>query len=189
MHNMPLRAFTAVATIAAMAAIAGCATPMAAPMFSQATLPDAVKVPAGQRVVMETVGVGDITYQCREKAAMAGAFEWVFVGPNAVLNNRKGEQVGKYYGPPATWEHQDGSKLTGAQVSVSPTAAGSIPLQLVKVNAAMADGKTGAMSGMSFIQRVATRGGVAPASACNAENKDRKEVVKYQADYIFWKAI
>jgi Protein of unknown function (DUF3455) len=196
MHITPFRALTiaaTVATVASIAALAGCATPMAAPMFSQAALPDAVKVPAGQRVAMETVGVGDITYQCREKAAMAGAFEWVFVGPNAVLNNRKGEQVGKYYGPPATWEHQDGSTLTGAQVAVSPAAAGSIPLQLVKVNAAMADVKTeskaGAMTGLSFIQRVATRGGVAPASACNAENKDRKEVVKYQADYIFWKAV
>ncbi len=188
MHITPLRALTALATVASIAALAGCATPMAAPMFSQATLPEAVKVPAGQRVAMETVGVGDITYQCREKAAMAGAFEWVFVGPNAVLNNRKGEQVGKYYGPPATWEHQDGSKLTGAQMAVSPAAAGSIPFQLVKVNAAMTDAKAGAMAGLSYIQRVATRGGVAPASACNAENKDRKELVKYQADYIFWKA-
>jgi Protein of unknown function (DUF3455) len=174
--------------IACITALAGCASAPMAPVFSQTNLPEAVRVPAGQQVALETVGVGEITYQCREKAAMAGAFEWVFVGPSAVLNNRAGQGIGKYYGPPATWEHGDGSKLTGAQVAVSPATAGSIPLQLVKVNAAMADAKAGAMSGLTYIQRVATRGGVAPASACDAANKDRKEIVKYQADYIFWRA-
>jgi Protein of unknown function (DUF3455) len=185
--TLPRRLATSAAIISAIA-LGGCASSPMAPVFSQASLPDAVKVPAGQRVALETVGVGEITYQCREKAAMAGAFEWVFVGPNAVLNDRAGKIIGKDYGPPATWEHADGSKLTGAQVAVSPAAAGSIPLQLVKVNASAADAKAGTMSGLTFIQRVATKGGVAPASGCDAANKDRKEVVKYQADYIFWRA-
>jgi hypothetical protein len=35
-----------------------------APAFSQANLPDAVKVPAGHKVSMEAVGVGRITYEC-----------------------------------------------------------------------------------------------------------------------------
>jgi hypothetical protein len=56
---------------------------------------------------------------------------------------------------------------------------------LVKSNPAMG---TGAMSGVSYIQRVATRGGVAPASACDAGAAGRKEIVKYQSDYVFWKA-
>ncbi len=43
--------------------------------FSQAGLPDAVKVPAGNRVAMETVGVGQITYECKVKANMPGQFE------------------------------------------------------------------------------------------------------------------
>jgi hypothetical protein len=189
--NQSQRRLAKCAAIVSAIALAGCASsPMApvAPVFSQANLPDAVKVPAGQQVALETVGVGDITYQCREKAAMVGAFEWVFVGPNAALNNRQGQAIGKYYGPPATWEHADGSKLTGAQLAVAPAAAGSIPLQLVKVNAPAVGAKAGAMSGLTFIQRVATRGGVAPSSACDAANKDRKEIVKYQAEYIFWRA-
>jgi hypothetical protein len=41
---------------------------------------------------------------------------------------------------------------------------------------------------VSYIQRVATKGGVAPASACAAANAGSKEKVRYQADYIFWKA-
>ena len=47
---------------------------------------------------------------------------------------------------------------------------------------------SGAMTGVTHIQRVALKGGVAPASGCAPANKGSKEVVKYQADYIFWKA-
>ena len=106
--------------------------PKAAPMsptFSQAALPAAVQVPAGHKVALETVGAGQITYECRAKKDMPTAFEWVFVGPDAKLMDRKNTVIGKYYGPPATWEANDGSKITGVQVAVSPAAAGSIPLQ------------------------------------------------------------
>jgi Protein of unknown function (DUF3455) len=155
-------------------------------MYSQASLPATVQVPAGNKVVMETVGVGEITYQCNPKKDMAGQFEWVFVGPDAKLNDRSGKQVGKYYGPPATWESIDGSKLTGAQVAVAPSSAGNIPLQLVKANPAMG---AGSMTGVTYIQRVATSGGVAPATVCDAASAGSKQIVRYQADYIFYKAV
>ena len=111
--------------------------------------------------------------------------EWVFVGPKAALNDRSGKQIGTYYGPPATWEALDGSRITGTQVAVAPSSAGNLPFQLVKANPAVG---TGAMSGLSYIQRVALKGGVAPASECSPAKKGTKEIVKYQADYIFWKA-
>ena len=174
-------------TASALALLSACGSMKPAqPMFSQAALPDAVKVPTGQKVALETVGVGEITYECREKQAAAGQFEWAFVGPNAVLNDRAGKAVGKYYGPPATWEAMDSSKVTGTQLAIAPATAGNIPLQLVKANPAMGQG---AMAGVSYIQRVATQGGVAPASACGIDTKGKKEVVKYQADYIFWAAM
>lgn len=177
-------AMTAVASI-----LAACASsPMAqmAPMYDQSALPDAVKVPAGHKVAMETVGVGEITYECRDKKDAAGQYEWVFVGPDAALNDRSGKKIGKYFGPPATWENMDGSKLTGTQVAVAPVGAGNIPAQLVKANPAMGNG---AMTGVTYIQRVATKGGVAPAMACDMAGKGKKEIVKYQADYIFYKAM
>lgn len=173
--------------LVAVAALSACATQgtMMAP-FSQAALPEAVKVPAGHVVAMETLAAGDITYQCRVKKDMAGQFEWVFVGPDAGLKDRSGQGVGKYYGPPATWESGDGSRVTGAQLAVAPAGAGSIPLQLVKANPATG---MGAMQGVSYIQRVNTQGGVAPASVCVAATLDQKHIVKYTADYIFWRAV
>ena len=166
--------------------IVACAHQPMAPAFTQNALPDAVKVPAGNKVAMETIGVGEITYECRAKANAAGQFEWVFAGPNAALNDRSGRQVGKYFGPPATWESNDGSKVTATQVAVAPASAGNIPLQLVKANPATG---SGAMNGVTYIQRVATRGGVAPTSTCDANALSKKEIVKYQADYIVWKSL
>ena len=160
-------------TLAAAAALAltACATGPAPMMYSQAMLPASVQVPMGHKVVLETVGAGDITYECRAKKDMM---------------DRAGKQVGTYYGPPATWQSNDGSKFTGTQVAVAPAGAGAIPLQLVKANPAMG---TGAMTGVTYVQRVATVGGVAPAMACGAANMGAKQIVKYQADYIFYKAV
>ena len=174
-------------SILAISLLAACGSmsPMT-PMYSQVSLPAAIQVPAGNKVAMETVGVGEITYQCSAKKDMADQFEWAFVGPEAKLNDRSGKQVGKYYGPPATWESMDGSKLTATQVAVAPSSPGNLPLQLVKGNPAMGGG---AMNGVTFIQRVATQGGVAPAMPCAASNMGTKQIVKYQADYIFYKAI
>ena len=185
---LPVRPTLAAAAAAAAAAVllGACgATPMGGPApFSQAALPAAVQVPAGHTVALQTVGVGEITYECRAKAGTAGAHEWAFVGPKADLASRGGARVGRYWGPPATWASTDGSSITGKQLAVAPAAAGSIPLQLVQADPATGNG---AMSGVTYVQRVATRGGVAPAAACDAAGVGRREVVRYQADYIFWK--
>lgn len=178
-------AVTAAALLAACGSMSSSSSSSRAPMYSQDSLPDTIKVPAGNKVAMETVGVGEITYECRDKANAPGQTEWFFVGPKAVLNDRGGKQVGTYYGPPATWESKDGSKLTATQVAVAPAGAGNIPYQLVKANPAMG---SGAMTGVTYIQRVALKGGAAPAAACSAANKGERQIVKYQADYIFWKA-
>ena len=154
-------------------------------MYSQDALPPTLQVPAGNTVALQTVGAGDITYECRAKKEVASQFEWVFVGPDAVLSDRSGKAIGKYFGPPATWANNDGSKITATQLAVAPAGPGNIPFQLVKANPATG---SGAMTGVTYIQRVATKGGVAPATACGASNLGAKEIVKYQADYIFWKA-
>lgn len=152
---------------------------------AQAELPGPVQVPPGHKIALETVGMGEITYECRDKASAAGQTEWTFVGPKAVLNDRSGKQVGTYFGPPATWQAADGSKVTGTQVAVAPAGDGNLPYQLVKANPV--EGK-GAMQGVMYIQRTALKGGVAPTSACTMAEKGQKQTVKYQADYIFWSA-
>jgi Protein of unknown function (DUF3455) len=171
----------------AIAGICACSSPGPVMQpFSQDGLPDAVKVPPGHRVALETAASGSITYECRPKKDMAGQFEWVFVGPDASLRDRKGAPAGKYFGPPATWQGNDGSQITGTQLAVASTGGADIPLQLVKANAANGPGS---MQGVAYIQRLNTRGGVAPASACGASTTGQKQVVSYAADYVFWRAM
>ncbi|MGC4076916.1 MAG: DUF3455 domain-containing protein [Rubrivivax sp.] len=177
-----LTASAALGLTLTLAACSGMA-PNNTPAFDQSALPAAVQVPAGHRVAWETVGVGRITYECRAKTG--GGHEWAFVGPDAELRARDGKTVGRYFGPPATWETPDGQRLTGSQLAVAPATAGSIPLQLVKATAPM----QGPLAGVSHVQRVATRGGVAPAKSCDAMTAGQREVVGYQADYIFWKPV
>lgn len=183
LHPRPsARALLALA--AAPVLLAACAsTPMMAdPRVDNAALPEAVRVPAGEMQKLWTRGAGEITYECRENAQMPGQFAWAFVVPKADLTDANGKVVGKYYGGP-TWEHMDGSKLTGKQVAVAPAQPGNIPLQLVRAEPAMG---TGVLQGVNFIQRLNTSGGVAPAAPCAAANRGEKRQVAYAADYVMY---
>ena len=147
-------------------------------------VPEPIRVPPGHTMSMKVIGMGELTYECRAKATDAAAFEWVFVGPVARLMDASGSKdVGKYYAGP-TWEAADGSKVTGKQVAIAPATAGNIPLQLVKAEPGMG---TGAMAGITYIQRVNTKGGVAPAEPCVSTSAGMKKQVPYQADYVFYK--
>lgn len=171
-----------VASVTLAVGLAACgAMPAATPMVDNMSLPEAVRVPAGHNLRMVTVGKGEITYECRAGKDGAAA-AWAFVAPVATLSDPSGKVVGKYYAGP-TWESADGSKLTGKQVAVAPATPGSIPLQLVKAEPAMG---TGALQGVSYIQRLKTVGGVAPAEPCNASKLGARQQVAYQADYAFY---
>jgi hypothetical protein len=152
--------------------------------YSQSQLPSQVQVPPGHQVAWESVGVGDLTYQCRAKAQMADQFEWVFVGPKAQLQDRAGKPVGSYFGPPATWKVAEGAEMTGTQLAVAPAGEGNIALQLVKANPAKGNS---VLNGVAFIQRVNTKGGAAPTESCNAAMLNMSKTVAYRADYIFYK--
>ena len=172
-----------IALLAAPFALIGCSSmPM---MSGSPDVPAPIAVPAGNKVSMRTVGVGELTYECREKQGAAGTFEWTFVAPTATLwDENRTKAVGKYYGGP-TWESSDGSKVTGKQLAIAPaTSAGAIPLQLVQ--AAPATGN-GVMQGVTYIQRLNTVGGVAPKEPCAASSAGQRRQVKYEADYVFYK--
>jgi hypothetical protein len=182
LQTAPFR-FTAVVTTAALAAVlAACAaTPSAAPTV----VPAAIAVPMGNKLAFTLKGSGLLNYECRAKAEAPGGAEWALVAPEAVLKNSSDAIVGKYYAGP-TWEHGDGSKVTGKQLAVSPApVSGNIPWQLVQ--AAPATG-AGLLVGVTYIQRVNTVAGVAPSEPCTTAVVATKRQVRYSADYLFFKA-
>jgi hypothetical protein len=156
----------------------------ASPLVVQAMdVPDAVKPPMGHKPVMTWTGTGLLTYECRAKPDNAAEFAWTFAGPDAKLTDAKTmAPTGKYYGGP-TWEANDGGKVTGKQVAIAPAAPGNIPLQLVKTESG-----SGMLKDVTYIQRVNTKGGVAPADPCNASTAGKRTTVPYAADYVFFRA-
>lgn len=152
---------------------------------AQKGLPALIQVAAGNTLVLEAKAEGTIAYECRKEQAPLTAYKWVVDGPDAILKDKNGKEIGKYEGPPARWSLDDGSFVTGSQVAVSPNGSKNIPYQLVKADVS---GGLGKLTALSYVQRVNTLGGVAPSKKCSADNERDKVEVGYQAEYRFWKA-
>jgi hypothetical protein len=107
---------------------------------------------------------------------------WVFQGPEAVLFSDAGThgEIGIHYAGP-TWESESGSKVKGAAIANAPSPnANSVPLLLLK---AVSTEGPGVFEGTTYIQRVNTVGGKAPATAGSAGQVVR---VAYTAEYFFY---
>ena len=155
--------------------------------YSQDRLTESIRVPAGNVVALETTGVGVLNYECRNNVAATGQIGWTLVTPKADLIDRTGKTVGSYSGPPATWTHIDGSTVMGMQIAIAPTVgSNNIAIQLSRGAPGM---NAGAMQGVTYIQRINTKGGQDISKACSSADVGNKLTLPYQADYIFWKAI
>ena len=109
--------------------------------------------------------------------------EWVFVKPDAVLYAGPGADavVGIHYGGP-TWESLSGSYVVAAVLDRATPTADAIPWLLL---GAAESGGPGIFDGVSYIQRVNTVGGIAPAEAGEVAGEEAR--VPYAADYYFYR--
>jgi hypothetical protein len=146
-------------------------------------VPTKIQVPAGNKVFLKRHAVGVQIYTCTSTAT---GYSWGSSVPRADLYNKHGDLRGTHYAGP-TWDDQDGSKVVASRVdglTVDPTA---IPWLLLKATPA-SDDNHGKLAKTTYIQRVATTGGLAPAAAdCNAATVGTVAEVPYTADYYFWK--
>ena len=161
--------------------IAGAALPAGAGGSKPPTVPEPIQVPAGQKVVLDVTGKGVQIYDCKPSAANPAMDAWTFREPAAVLSGHRGRPVGIHFVGP-TFESFDGSAVVGARpksVQPDPTA---IPWLLLEADANRGDG---VLSQVGYIQRLETRGGVAPAGACDPA-EDATVAVPYRARYVFY---
>lgn len=142
---------------------------------SGAAVPDNLKPPAGEKLAHEAHAEGDQVYSCDGSA-------WMLTGPDAKLVDQAGKQVGSHYSGP-TWEWFDGSRVIGRPSANATPDPDSIPWLLL--TAADHQG-SGAMSRISSIQRLFTKGGKAPANGCDAAHKGEKTRAHYTATYRFF---
>jgi Protein of unknown function (DUF3455) len=138
-------------------------------------VPGNLKPPAGATLIRRLHATGDQIYACD------GA-HWVLSRPDARLFDDSGKQVGSHFAGP-TWEYSDGSRVTGKAIASATPDPASIPWLLVQ---AIDHRGHGLLERVTTIQRLSTKGGVAPATGCDAQHKGQESRSHYAADYLFY---
>jgi hypothetical protein len=161
----------------------------------------AIAVPGGGgSLLLHVRGKGTQDYSCERSERDGGAqdggsgsmFGWVFLGPEAILDDCSGVAVGRHLASGGTatrpeWMTWDGSLVIGEKLraTLAPgSSANALPSLLLH---AFSNSETGILSKVRYIERVNTTGGAAPsAAACDAASIGTIEKVPYSADYYFF---
>jgi Protein of unknown function (DUF3455) len=157
--------------------VAGAAAPAGAGL-KPPEVPPAIQVPADHRVVLDVVGRGVQIYDC----PAAGA-AWTFREPAAVLYGRGNRPVGIHFRGP-TFEAFDGSSVLGTLDASTPAPDPTRAIPWLRLRAVSTQGD-GVLARVDYVQRIETRGGVAPAGPCDPA-ADRTVAVPYRARYVFF---
>jgi hypothetical protein len=180
--SRPIRLLAA-AVMAAAAALPLAQTADAGPAVPE--VPTAIAVQGAHKLSLVADAVGVQIHRCD---AITGGYRWSFVAPRADLFDESGRLVATHFGGP-TWQAKDGSFVKAvleARVTVDPTA---IDWFLLRATDKAAGAYGDRFAGTTFIQRLETTGGLAPASeTCNAGTVGDVAEVPYTAVYAFWKA-
>jgi hypothetical protein len=141
---------------------------------------DTVNVEEGNRVSTHAYALGVQIYRW-------SGTNWVFAGPVAALFSDAcySDQIGTHYGTTSgpAWEADDGSKVIATRYDGCTPFRGAIPWLLLKKTATFGDGE---FSRVTWIQRVNTIGGTAPAEAGAFVGDEAR--VPYTAEYYFYRA-
>jgi hypothetical protein len=114
---------------------------------------------------------------------------WQFTDPEATLFKANGSAIGTHFLNFATgrpvWQLKDGSSVEAARFAALPGGAGNIPWLLLQAFGSTAGSDGDQLDGTTWVQRLNTSGGVAPAGTCSPGDR---AAVPYAADYFFWRA-
>jgi len=155
------------------------------------SIPDAVAVPAnspnGNTRVVTYYAKGFQLYKAKKvEGSDPAIFEWSFVAPKADLYDHSNRKVGNHGAGPF-WTISPADSIFGQAFSPARTApaqdAGSIDWLLLMPK--IGKTPTGIFAEVDYIQRIATKGGKAPAQA--PANADATAEVPYEAIYRFTK--
>jgi hypothetical protein len=150
--------------------------------ISRPDVPDKIKAPAGEEVVLQAHATGSQIYVCQPGAE--GKLAWTLKAPEAELHDQQGATIGRHYAGP-TWKDNDGSEISGkAAAKVDSPNADSIPWLLVTVTG---HSGSGVLSRVTTVQRILTQGGLPPPPAgCDASRQNVEVKSPYTADYYFY---
>ncbi len=145
-------------------------------------VPDKIKAPAAEVVVLRAHASGSQIYVCQPGAEDKPG--WTLKAPEAELQDQHGAIIGRHYAGPA-WKLNDGSEVAGKVMArVDAPDSDSIPWLLLT---AAGHSGNGVLAHVTTIQRVHTKGGQPPpAGDCNASKLNLEVKSSYTADYYFY---
>ena len=117
---------------------------------------------------------------------------WLFTDPEATLykTGRAQKTTGTHFLNFATgrpvWRFEDGSSVEAARTASASGGAGNIAWLLLQAVATTAGPDGDRLTITTWVQRLNTSGGVAPAGACTP---GATVAVPYATDYFFWRAV
>lgn len=144
-------------------------------------VPATLAVTNGNKVSFHAYAIGVQIYVATPSPADPAKFVWTFRAPEAVLFDNEGAVTGIHYAGP-TWETESGSLVVGARVAGATVDATAIPWLLLR---AVSTEGPGVLDRTTYIQRVNTVGGLAPAAP--PTQLGQEERVPYTADYYFFR--
>lgn len=148
------------------------------------TVPANLLVPAGNVPYLVGHARGYQIYTCQ---AVDGGYGWVLLAPWAGLFDDAGNAVATHYAGPS-WTAADGTTVVGTRVASAPAPSGdAIPWLLLRASSTTAP-TTGTLSSTTYIQRINTTGGLAPAGGCDAAHVGAVFPSYYTADYYFYRS-
>jgi len=200
------------AGVAALAFTVPLPRPAYADSLTPPSVPDNIKVPAGNKLFLVGHAVGTQNYVCVPSGT---SVRFVLFTPQATLFDEENEQLITHYFSPnpeelntdpkvisahtirAAWQDsRDSSTVWGkanpenVSTDSNYVEPGAIPWLLVTI-VGHQDGPNGGdrLSGTTFIQRVNTHGGVAPSTGCTSlGDLGKTAFVPYTTDYYFYKS-
>jgi hypothetical protein len=147
-----------------------------------AKVPAALDPPSDVTIKASFAARGVQIYTCAASATGA-APAWTLKAPHAALTSRDGE-IGAIHFAGPSWEATDGSTVTAARLASDPGPhADAIPWLLLQVKTVQG---AGLFADVTYIQRLATSGGVAPTTGCDLDHLAAESLVPYRADYVFY---
>ena len=146
-------------------------------------VPESLKAPAGEEVILAAHASGVQIYACQAGADQK--FAWVLKAPEADLTDATGKKIVHHFAGP-TWKHVDGSEVKG-KVIAKQDAPKPEAIQWLLLSATGHSGE-GILSRVTSIQRIHTEGGLTPnANTCDASANGKESRSAYSADYYFYK--
>src|SRR3954470_7794875 len=141
--------------------------------------------PAAQ-ILLTAPATGVQKYTCQPNGT------WLFTDPVATLfrTSDASKPIVHHFLDFATgqpvWQFKDGSSVEATRAQSASGGAGNIALLLLKAVTTAAGPDGDRFESATWVQRLNTSGGVAPAGSCTAGDT---AAVPYTADYYFWKQV